>query len=219
MINHDALEAPSLAESQLLHQPRNLESIIMKRTIALAALALTSSLALAACTDDTASDAPETTTTTTSETATQSSEGHDHPADGGQPPAGIAAEENPTYPVGTEVILTADHMPGMDGATATISGAFDTTTYSVSYTPTDGGDPVTDHRWVVHEELVDPGQAPLPEGSEVVLDAEHMSGMKGTEATIDYSTDETVYMVDLTVDGMTMTNHKWVTESEIAPAE
>lgn len=58
MINHDALEAPSLAESQLLHQPRNLESIIMKRTIALAALALTSSLALAACTDDTASDAP-----------------------------------------------------------------------------------------------------------------------------------------------------------------
>jgi len=37
----------------------------MKRTIALAALALTSSLALAACTDDTASDAPETTTTTT----------------------------------------------------------------------------------------------------------------------------------------------------------
>ena len=39
------------------------------------------------------------------------------------------------------------------------------------------------------------------------------------EATIDYSTDETVYMVDLTVDGMTMTNHKWVTESEIAPAE
>lgn len=122
----------------------------MKRTIALAAFALTSSLALAAGTDDAASDAPETTTTTTSETATQSSEetgmndqmgaeGHDHPADGGQPPAGIAAEENPTYPVDTEVVLTADHMPGMEGAEATIAGAFDTTTYSVSYTPTDGG--------------------------------------------------------------------------------
>ena len=121
----------------------------MKRTIALAAFALTSSLALAAGTDDAASDAPETTTTTTSETATQSSEetgmndqmgaeGHDHPADGGQPPAGIAAEENPTYPVDTEVVLTADHMPGMEGAEATIAGAFDTTTYSVSYTPTDG---------------------------------------------------------------------------------
>lgn len=121
--------------------------------------------------------------------------------------------------MGTEVILTADHMPGMDGATATISGAFDTTTYSVSYTPAEGGAPVTDHRWVVHEELVDPGQAPLPDGASVVLDAEHMSGMKGAEATIDYSTEETVYMVDLTVDGMTMTNHKWVAESEIQPAE
>lgn len=121
--------------------------------------------------------------------------------------------------MGTEVILTADHTPGMDGATATISGAFDTTTYSVSYTPAEGGAPVTDHRWVVHEELVDPGQAPLPDGASVVLDAEHMSGMKGAEATIDYSTEETVYMVDLTVDGMTMTNHKWVTESEIQPAE
>ena len=104
-------------------------------------------------------------------------------------------------------------------AEATISGAFDTTAYSVSYTPTEGGAPVTDHRWVVHEELVDPGQAPLPNGASVVLDAEHMSGMKGAEATIDYSTEETVYMVDLTVDGMTMTNHKWVTESEIQPAE
>lgn len=200
----------------------------MKRTIALAALALISTLALSACADDTTPDTPETTTP---ETITQpleeddmsdgdmDAEGHDHPADGGPPPEGIAEAENPAYPVGTEVILTADHMPGMDGATATISGAFDTTTYSVSYTPTTGGDPVTDHRWVVHEELVDPGQAPLPDGAEVVLDAEHMSGMQGAEASIDYSTEETVYMVDLTVDGMAMTNHKWVTESEITPAE
>ncbi|RSZ66025.1 DUF1541 domain-containing protein [Corynebacterium hylobatis] len=170
----------------------------MKRIIALAALTLTSALALSACGES-------------------DHGGHDHPADGGAPPAGIAEATNPTYPVGTEVRLTADHMPGMDGAEARVSGAFDTTTYSVSYTPTDGGDPVTDHRWVVHEELVDPGQAPLPDGAEVVLDAEHMSGMPGAQATIDYSTDETVYMVDLTVDGMAMTNHKWVTESEIQP--
>ena len=45
--------------------------------------------------------------------------GHDHPADGGPAPAGIAEATDPTYPVGTEVTLTADHMPGMDGATAT----------------------------------------------------------------------------------------------------
>lgn len=198
----------------------------MKHTITLAALTVASALALSACGEANDANTTATTVTTTTDATTETVAapdnpghgGHDHPADGGAPPAGIEEAEDPTYPVGTEVILTADHMPGMDGAEATISGAFDTTTYSVSYTPTNGGDPVTDHRWVVHEELVDPGQAPLPDGAEVVLDAEHMSGMKGAEATIDYSTDETVYMVDLTVDGMTMTNHKWVTESEIQPA-
>ncbi len=204
----------------------------MKRSITLAALVLTSTLALTACSDatDNSDDADTTSNTTaTAEsnethqeattTADEEHGGHDHPVDGGAPPAGIEEAEDPTYPVGTEVILIADHMPGMDGATATISGAFDTTTYSVSYTPTDGGEPVTDHRWVVHEELVDPGEAPLPGGTKVVLNAEHMPGMQGATATIDYSTEETVYMVDLTVDGMTMTNHKWVTESEIQPAE
>ena len=209
----------------------------MKRSLTLAALTLVSALALSACADadetttattqnttDTATEtATETVTDTATDTTTTAAEedhgGHDHPADGGPPPAGIDEAEDPTYPVGTEVILTADHMPGMDGAEATISGAFDTTAYSVSYTPTDGGEPITDHRWVVHEELVDPGQAPLPDGTEVVLDAEHMTGMQGAEATIDYSTQETVYMVDLTVDGMDMTNHKWVTESEILPAQ
>ena len=195
----------------------------MKRSITLAALVLTSTLALTACSDTTSTTTATTESNETHQEDTTTSHeehgGHDHPADGGAPPAGIEEAEDPTYPVGTEVILTADHMPGMDGATATISGAFDTTTYSVSYTPTDGGEPVTDHRWVVHEELVDPGKAPLPGGTKVVLNAEHMPGMQGATATIDYSTEETVYMVDLTVDGMTMTNHKWVTESEIQPAE
>ena len=143
----------------------------------------------------------------------------EHPEDGGPPPEGITEATDPTYPVGSEVMLTADHMPGMDGAQATISGAFDTTTYSVSYTPTDGGEPVTDHRWVVHEELVDPGETPLPGGTKVVLNAEHMPGMQGATATINYSTQETVYMVDIDTGEMTMINHKWVTESEIQPAE
>ncbi|WP_431190320.1 YdhK family protein [Janibacter cremeus] len=113
--------------------------------------------------------------------------------------------------------LTADHLSGTKGAEASISGAFDTTAYSVSYTPTDGGERVTDHKWVVHEELEDPGKAPLAAGTETGLDADHMTGMDGAEATIDRSTDETVYMVDLTIDGETMTNHKWFVESEIQP--
>ncbi|GAB2524998.1 MAG TPA: hypothetical protein DEA69_05965 [Microbacterium sp.] len=143
---------------------------------------------------------------------------HDHPADGGPAPAGIQDAIDPTYPVGSRVILSADHMPGMDGAEATVSGAFTTTAYAVSYTPTTGGEPVTDHRWVVHEELENPGRAPLADGAQAVLLAEHMTGMKGADAAIDYSTDETVYMVDLDADGMRMTNHKWVVESEMQPA-
>ena len=147
----------------------------MKRSITLAALVLTSTLALTACSDATDnSDDADTTSTTTStaetnethqeDTTTADDGGHDmeHPEDGGPPPEGITEATDPTYPVGSEVMLTADHMPGMDGAQATISGAFDTTTYSVSYTPTDGGEPVTDHRWVVHEELVDPGRGTAP---------------------------------------------------------
>ena len=204
----------------------------MKRSITLAALVLTSTLALTACSDatDNSDDADTTSTTTATaetnethqeDTTTADDGGHDmeHPEDGGPPPEGITEATDPTYPVGSEVMLTADHMPGMDGAQATISGAFDTTTYSVSYTPTDGGEPVTDHRWVVHEELVDPGEAPLPGGTEVVLNAEHLPGMQGATATIDYSTQETVYMVDIDTGEMTMINHKWVTESEIQPAE
>ena len=145
--------------------------------------------------------------------------GHQHDPHGGPAPGGIEPATDPTYPVGTTVTLTADHMPGMQGAEATITGAFDTTTYSVTYTPTTGGEPVTDHRWVVHEELQDPGQPPLQEGTQVVLEADHMAGMQGAEATIEDSTDETVYMVDIVIDGMEMTNHKWVVESEIQPAQ
>ncbi|MBO1750223.1 YdhK family protein [Actinotalea sp. BY-33] len=145
-------------------------------------------------------------------------EGHDHPADGGPAPEGMTERDEPRYPVGAEVILTADHMAGMDGATATIVGAYETYTYSVDYTPTTGGDPVEDHRWVVQEEIRDAGGDLLPDGTEVTLAAEHMTGMDGATATIASSTGETVYIVDLEVDGMTMTNHKWVVESEIEPA-
>lgn len=212
----------------------------MKRFTWMATTAAVGVLALSACastTDDDAQPAQSQTAseTTTSETPAASAPsasgsttagheaggmaGHQHNPDGGPPPQGIEEAADPTYPVGSTVILTADHMPGMAGTEATISGAFDTTAYSVSFTPTTGGEPVTDHKWVAHEELEDPGEAPLPDGAEVVLNADHMAGMDGAEATIDSSTDETVYMVDFEMDGMEMTNHKWVTESEMQPSE
>lgn len=141
----------------------------------------------------------------------------DHPMDGGPAPAGIKTAVDPTYPVGTEVTLTADHMAGMNGSKAEIVGAYTTYTYAVSYDPTTGGDRVIDHKWVVQEELADAGDQRLPDGAEVTLLAEHMTGMKGATATIASSTAETVYMVDYEADGMAMTNHKWVVESEIEP--
>lgn len=145
--------------------------------------------------------------------------GHDHPTDGGPAPEGMAPADNAKFPVGSEVKVLADHMPGMKGAEGKVVGDFNTTTYSVSYTPTDGSEPVKDHRWVVHEELENPGEAPLADGSEITINAEHMAGMKGAKGTVDYSTQEPVYMVDIDEDGMTMKNHKWVTESELAPED
>lgn len=143
----------------------------------------------------------------------------EHPSDGGPVPEGMTEATDPEYPAGTEVILTADHMEGMDGATATVVGAYDTYTYAIDFTPTTGEDPITDHRWVVQEELEDAGDERLPDGTEVMVTAGHMEGMDGAAATIASSTDETVYVVDYEADGMTMTNHKWVVESEIEPTD
>lgn len=211
---------------------------------ALVAAGAASVLVLAGCSsDDSASTEASSTVSETSSSATATSSedtddmddmddaddhgdhdddamaGHDHPADGGPAPEGMAPADNAKFPVGSEVQVLADHMPGMKGAEGKVVGVFTTTTYSVSYTPTDGSEPVKDHRWVVHEELENPGEAPLADGSEITINAEHMAGMKGAKGTVDYSTQEPVYMVDIDDDGMTMKNHKWVTESELAPED
>lgn len=161
---------------------------------------------------------PSTTSQHEGHGSSSDSGGMEHPMDGGPAPEGIETAASPTYPVGTEVTLTADHMEGMDGANATIAGAYDTYTYAVDFTPTTGGEPVKDHKWVVQQEIKDAGTKRLPDGTEVTLEAEHMEGMKGAKATIAFSTDQTVYMVDYEAGGMKMTNHKWVVESEIKPA-
>ncbi len=93
--------------------------------------------------------------------------GHmDHSAEemssSGEVPEDLKEAENPTYEVGSKAIIEADHMQGMEGAEATISGAFDTTVYSVSYTPTNGGEPGRRSiNGFIHEELENPGEAPL----------------------------------------------------------
>ncbi|WP_370296555.1 YdhK family protein, partial [Rossellomorea marisflavi] len=54
---------------------------------------------------------------------------------------------------GTDVTLEADHMKGMKDAKATIVSGEKTTVYTVDYQPTDGGDMVKNHKWVVESEL------------------------------------------------------------------
>lgn len=138
----------------------------------------------------------------------------------GEVPEGLKAAENPTYKIGSEAIILADHMPGMKGAVATIAGAFDTIAYSVTYYPTTGGEPVKDHKWVIHEEIQNAGEAPLSPGTEVILEADHMKGMKGAKAVIESAVDTTVYMLDFTTTaGEKVENHKWVVESELSPVK
>lgn len=189
-----------------------------RMTTLIAAGLLGGSLALAGCS---ATDEPAEPSASQSEDTHGGHGGHDgmeHPADGGPVPEGMTEAADPEYPVGTKVTLTADHMEGMNGATATIVGAYDTYTYAIDYTPVGGGEPVTDHKWVVQEELENPGEERLADGTEVTVTADHMDGMDGATATIASSTDETVYVIDYEADGMEMTNHKWVVESEIQPA-
>ncbi|WP_394542667.1 YdhK family protein [Priestia aryabhattai] len=136
----------------------------------------------------------------------------------GEVPEGLQEAKNPKYEVGSQAVINADHMEGMDGAKATIVGAYDTTVYTVSYTPTTGGEKVTNHKWVIQEELKDADNKTFKPGDEVTLEADHMEGMKGAKATIDSAEKTTVYMVDYTptTGGEKVTNHQWVTESELS---
>ncbi|MBT2654499.1 YdhK family protein [Bacillus sp. ISL-18] len=136
----------------------------------------------------------------------------------GKIPAGLKAAENPKYKVGDQAILNSDHMEGMNGAEATVVGAYDTIAYAVTYTPTSGGNPVKNHKWVIQDEIKDAGDKALEPGTKVTLQADHMEGMDGATATIDSAEKTTVYMVDYTptTGGEKVTNHKWVTESELS---
>lgn len=204
----------------------------------LTGVALLSSLALVGCSQSANDDATPagSATATSSATATHdhgehapsgssstasghdSHAAHEHPDDGGPAPAGMVEVTNPKFPVGSKVILTEDHMPGMKGAEATVVAAYDTTTYGVTYDPTDGGATVEDHKWVVKEELSDPSSEPLEEGDTATLEAEHMSGMKGARATISRVTEQPVYIVDVESGPMKMKNHKWMVEDEMKSA-
>ncbi|MFP5111762.1 YdhK family protein [Neobacillus sp. 204] len=144
-------------------------------------------------------------------------EGMDH-SSSGEVPEGLKVAENPKFKVGSQAIINSDHMEGMKGAEATIVGAYDTTVYTISYTPATGGEKVTNHKWIIHEEIKDASDKPYTSGDEVIVEANHMEGMNGATAVIDSAQQTTVYMVDYTstTGGEKVTNHKWVTEDELS---
>lgn len=196
----------------------------MNRTI-LFFITLVIAIFLAACSND--NQESEQGNTNQSENTEQeqdtSSEGHgghagmDH-SGSGEVPEGLKDAENPTFKVGSKAIINDDHMEGMNGAEATIVGAYDTTVYTISYDPTNGGERVTNHKWIIHEEIKDAGDTPYKQGDEVIVEAYHMEGMESVTAVIDSAEQTTVYMVDFTptTGGEKVTNHKWVTESELS---
>ncbi|WP_082892693.1 YdhK family protein [Rossellomorea aquimaris] len=139
----------------------------------------------------------------------------------GEVPEGLKESSIPTYEIGSKAILKDNHMEGMRNAEVTITSAYDTFVYTVTYTPTTGGDKVEEHKWVIHEELKDFRDQPYKPGEEVLLNTDHLKGMKGAIATIDSAEEMTVYMVDYTstTSGEEVKNHKWVTESELSSVE
>jgi hypothetical protein len=133
-------------------------------------------------------------------------------------PKGLKEANNPSFKVGIQVVVKAHHMKGMYGAKATIVGAYDTTAYEVTYTPTTGGPVVKNHKWVIQEEIKNAGNKTLKPETEVTLEANHKEGMLGAKAIIVSAVPTTVYMIDYipTTGGPVVKNHKWVIESELS---
>ncbi|WP_101842867.1 YdhK family protein [Halobacillus sp. Marseille-P3879] len=191
----------------------------------LSALFLTSLLTLAACGSDSEDSDEETEQKETNEESGEKEEEMDHSSmdhsGSGEVPAELEDAEDPTFAEGDKAVITDSHMEGMEGAEATIAGAYSTTAYIISYDPTDGSERVEDHKWIIHEEVEDAGDEPFESGDEVKIDASHMEGMKGATGTIESAEETTVYMVDFTPTNGSekVTNHKWVTESELEETE
>jgi Protein of unknown function (DUF1541) len=115
------------------------------------------------------------------------------------------------------VTLLASHLPGMKNTLATVKAVFHTYVYAVTYQPTNGTALVSNHKWVIHEEIKNAKTTNFEEGNHVILQADHMPGMRGAKATIVTAQLTNVYMVDYrdTITGKMVLNHKWVIESEL----
>src|SRR5699024_11317943 len=67
-------------------------------------------------------------------------------------PENMKSTNDGKFKKGDKVTITEGHMAGMKNAKGTVKEAYKTYAYEVSYTPTNGGDKVNNHKWVVNEE-------------------------------------------------------------------
>ena len=196
------------------------------RKLAIGLVSVISAFSLAACSDgdtnenDKTNAGESTEQMTGNENKTENTEEMEH-THSEEVTRDMSISEDPKYPVGSEVIIQANHMEGMDGAEGKVVNAYDTTAYAVTYTPTDGGEKVKNHKWVVQEEIDDHGKDIYKKGEKVTLNTSHMEGMDGAEAVIEDAQKTTVYILDYTPTngGKEVKNHLWLIESELAPKE
>ncbi|WP_286926055.1 MULTISPECIES: YdhK family protein [Lysinibacillus] len=186
----------------------------IKRSWFISFLTVITFLTLSACSDKTESGTKKDNDIEQNTKMDHSTMDH---SSSGEVPVALKTAVNPKFPEGSTAIITNGHMEGMEGAKATIVGAYDTTAYIVSYDPATGGERVENHKWVIHEELINPDLAPLASGTEVKTNASHMKGMENATVRIDKAVQTTVYMIDYTAttNGDSVKNHKWVTEDEL----
>lgn len=180
---------------------------MMRKKLRIIMLALVMLVALGAC------GLEKNTSTNHDMESTESMDGMEH--DGSIPDSMVDAT-NPKFPVGSNVTLLANHMPGMKDSEGEVVQAYETKIYEVSYQPTTGGKMVNNHQWVVNEELDDASKN-AQKGDTVILNAEHMEGMDGAKAQVDKVIEGTVYVVNYipTDGGEVVENHMWVTEDEL----
>src|SRR5699024_11441700 len=131
-----------------------MEGKIMNKKLMIGVIALFVSVVLAACggndnnndtNNDSSEDMVEKEESDNPEGEDDSSMNMD-PSSSGEIPDDLANADDPTYPIDSEAEINADHMKGMNGAVATIEGAYDTIAYEVTYTPKDGGEKVENHK-------------------------------------------------------------------------
>ncbi|WP_037587063.1 DUF1541 domain-containing protein [Stenoxybacter acetivorans] len=132
-------------------------------------------------------------------------------------PANMTAAVNPKYAVGQRVVINEEHMPNSLGAKGVVKGAYRTNLIMVSFADK-YGNVISNHKWVVQEELADKKIA--RKGDKVKLSAAHLGGDMNAAAFVDdVLYQQTAYVVDyLPTDGGAMVeDHMWYSEQELLP--